>query len=231
MKRSFINAKLREAISFLDAHDFHLPAWATWSPDRWKSAGQEAEEIRLRKLGWDVTDFGSGDYENTGLVLFTIRNGRMTDPPDPFVKNYCEKLLLIGENQVTPTHFHFSKMEDIINRAGGRLVLELWNADRETERLDETTDLDVSIDGMRRTVSPGEPITLSPGESITLPPYVYHRFHGEPAGGTVLGGEVSRVNDDARDNRFLHDLPRFPDIEEDVPPLHLLCTEYPPANS
>lgn len=52
-------------------------------------------------------------------------------------------------------------------------------------------------------------------------------FYGR--GGTVLAGEVSRVNDDTNDNRFLEPLPRFPAIEEDEAPLHLLCTEYPPA--
>ena len=45
----------------------------------------------------------------------------------------------------------------------------------------------------------------------------------------MLVGEVSSVNDDNADNRFLHTLPRFPSIDEDEPPLRLLCTEYPPA--
>jgi D-lyxose ketol-isomerase len=38
---------------------------------------------------------------------------------------------------------------------------------------------------------------------------------------------VSTVNDDAHDNRFLEELPRFPGIEEDAAPVRLLCTEYP----
>jgi len=74
-------------------------------------------------------------------------------------------------------------------------------------------------------------VSLDPGQSITLPPFLYHTFWARQGGGMVLGGEVSRVNDDARDNRFLEPLPRFPEIDEDTPPLHLLCTEYPPVQT
>jgi len=229
MKRGFINARIAEALEYCRKQNFHLPRWARWSPADWARAGHEADEIRQRLLGWDLTDFGSGDYRRCGLLLFTIRNGRLTEPHDPAVKDYCEKLLLIGEQQVTPTHFHWSKMEDIINRAGGRLVLELWNAERTAEGLDEESDVHVSVDGIERTVAAGGQVVLEPGESITLLPYMYHRFYAAAGGGMVLSGEVSRVNDDARDNRFLQRLPRFPAIEEDAPPRYLLCTEYPPA--
>lgn len=228
MKRSFINARLKEAIEFCRRQNFHLPRWAYWTPQQWAAAGHEADEIRRCGLGWDVTDFGSGDYLNCGLLAFTIRNGRLTEKPDPMAKSYCEKLLLTGEGQVTPTHFHWSKMEDIINRGHGRLVLELWNADK-SERLDKTNPVTVSVDGILRTVPAGGKVVLEPGESITLAPFCYHRFYGEKGRGMVLGGEVSRVNDDANDNRFLDSLPRFPGIEEDEPPVHLLCTEYPEA--
>jgi D-lyxose ketol-isomerase len=227
MKRSEINKRIRDGIDFCHGHDFHLPRWAYWSPEEWTRAGSEADEIRQRLLGWDITDFGSGNYLRQGLLLFTIRNGAFSPRPDAMVKDYCEKLLLVDEDQVTPTHFHWSKMEDIINRAGGNLVLELWNADRKTEALDAKTPVTISIDGILKTIPAGGKIVLEPGESITLPPYLYHRFYALKGKGMVLGGEVSRVNDDARDNRFLEPLPRFPAIEEDAPPLHLLCTEYP----
>lgn len=230
MKRSAINGYLRAAVEFCERQNFHLPKWAYWSPADWGKTGYEADEIRERQLGWDITTFGSDDYTKQGLLAFTIRNGELRDQPDRMVKDYCEKLLLVDEGQVTPTHFHWFKMEDIINRGGGRLVLELWNAEPDTEQIDEVNEVIVSIDGIERTVSPGEKVTLDPGESITLPPFMYHRFYGEPGGGMVLGGEVSRVNDDAHDNRFLQSLPRFGAIEEDEPPLFLLCTEYPPAS-
>jgi D-lyxose ketol-isomerase len=229
MKRSEINTRIDLAIAFCDQQKFYLPKWATWSPDDWAEAGPEADEIRQRLLGWDLTDFGSGDYDRKGLLLFTIRNGEISHDGDRMAKDYCEKLLLMGEEQVTPTHFHWAKMEDIINRGGGNMVIELWNADPDTEELDDVNEVTVSVDGIERTVPAGGKVVLEPGESITLPPYMYHTFYGQAGKGMVLGGEVSRVNDDANDNRFLQPLPRFPEIEEDQPVDFLLCTEYPPA--
>jgi D-lyxose ketol-isomerase len=55
---------------------------------------------------------------------------------------------------------------------------------------------------------------------------MYHRFYGEPGKGKVLVGEVSMVNDDTSDNCFLEPVGRFPVINEDVPPLHLLVSDY-----
>jgi len=231
MKRSFIDAMIDEGIDFCRSQNFHLPKWAYWTPEDWARAGSEADEIRQRELGWDVTDFGSGDYANCGLLCFTIRNGVLVDKPDPLAKDYCEKLLLVDENQYTPIHFHWHKMEDIINRSGGNLVIQLWNADRDSEQLDEESEVNVSIDGIRHQVAPGGTVVLEPGESITLEPYMYHTFYAEAGKGMVLSGEVSRVNDDAHDNRFLKPLPRFPAIKEDVPPRHLLCNEYSPAKA
>jgi hypothetical protein len=109
------------------------------------------------------------------------------------------------------------------------MVIELWNADPDTEQLDEVNEVTVSVDGIERTVPAGGKVVLEPGESITLPPYMYHTFYGQAGKGMVLGGEVSRVNDDAHDNRFHEPLPRFPEIEEDEPAKYLLCTEYPAA--
>ena len=228
MKRSQLDTIIDDALTFCKSQNFHLPKWACWTPERWAQAGHEADEIRDHMLGWDVTDFGANDYERTGLCIFTIRNGQFGEK-GLMIKDYCEKLLLIGEQQLTPTHFHWSKMEDIINRGGGRLVLEIWNADRQSEQLDETSPVAVSIDGIVRTVEPGGKVVLEPGESITLAPYMYHNFYAEAGAGRVLCGEVSRVNDDNVDNRFLDELPRFPAIEEDKPARYVLCTEYRPA--
>lgn len=229
MKRSFINTQLAKAIEFCRQQNFHLPKWAYWTSEDWSAAGHEADEIRQRLLGWDVTDFGKGQFDRFGLICFTLRNGELGDNPGPTTKTYCEKLLLVDEGQETPTHFHWSKMEDIINRSGGNLVLQLWNADRLTELLDEGTDVSVRTDGIEHTIRAGGTVVLEPGESITLAPYLYHNFVAEVGAGRVLAGEVSRVNDDVNDNRFLSDLPRFPTLEEDAQPLHLLCSEYPPA--
>ena len=42
----------------------------------------------------------------------------------------------------------------------------------------------------------------------------------------MLVGEVSRVNGSRSDNRFHEEMGRFPAIEEDQPPVHLLVTDY-----
>lgn len=228
MKRSHINEIIKNGIEFCNAQNFYLPKWAYWSAQQWQQAGHEADEIRRCKLGWDVTDFNKGNFLEMGLLAFTIRNGDIADiAENPEGKSYCEKIIIIEEAQLIPTHFHWSKMEDIINRSGGELVIQLWNANRETEAVDETSDVVFSVDGIETTIPAGGTITLKPGESITISSYLYHNFIAKKGCGPVLCGEVSRVNDDNSDNRFSTPLPRFSEIEEDEAPLYLLCSEYP----
>ena len=131
--------------------------------------------------------------------------------------------MLVGVGQVTPMHFHWNKVEDIINRGGGKLDIKLYNA-TEDENLADTAVV-ASLDGVKRQVKAGDVVRLSPGESITLTPRLYHEFWG--AEDRVLVGEVSLVNDDQNDNRFHRTVGRFPLIEEDEQPLHLLTTDYP----
>ena len=114
-------------------------------------------------------------------------------------------------------------MEDIINRGGGVLCIQVWKSD-ENDQLSEK-NFAVQTGGVTRKVSAGEAIRLLAGESITLKPRVYHQFWAEK--GTVVVGEVSQVNDDNPDNRFYEQVGRFPAIEEDEAPLYLLCNEYP----
>ena len=227
MKRSEINGYLAQAIAFCDQFHFKLPPWAYWGPEQWQNVGREANEVRQRMLGWDITDFGFNRFEDIGLLLFTIRNGRLTGEKRLFVKDYAEKMLLVKPGQVTPVHFHWSKMEDIINRGGGKLVLNLWN----TEAVDRSSRVHVSVDGFERSVPAGGEVTLEPGESITLTPFCYHSFKGKLGCGMVLCGEVSRVNNDKKDNNFVDRIPRFPPINEDEAPQHLLCWEYPKAKA
>lgn len=223
VKRSEINAIMRDADAFMKGQGFLLPPFAYWSPADWAAKGDEVREIVDRQLGWDITDFGSGDYQRRGLFIFTIRNGNPADLPKGAGKLYAEKVLIADVGQVTPLHFHWRKVEDIINRGGGKLVIQLYNA-TESEGLADT-DVVVSTDGVRRTVPAGGKVVLAPGESITLPTRLYHAFWAEDA--RVLIGEVSLVNDDNTDNRFYEPVGRFPEIEEDEPPLYLLCTDYP----
>lgn len=223
MKRSEINNIMREAIEFLDRMNFKLPPYAFWGPEEWKDKGAEYDEIRDNMLGWDITDFGSGDYRKVGLLMFTLRNGNFNLPQ--YIKPYAEKLLIVKEEQVTPYHFHWSKMEDIINRGGGNLLVKVYNSTESGEF--GNNPVLVSVDGRNYSVEAGTVIKLTPGESITLPNGQYHKFWGEKGAGTVLVGEVSKVNDDRVDNRFYEKTGRFPQIEEDEAPLHLLCNEYP----
>jgi D-lyxose ketol-isomerase len=223
MKRSEINAIMRSADEFIRGRGFYLPPFAYWTPEQWKTRGKEAAEIVENHLGWDITDFGLGDFEHTGLFLFTVRNGNPANWESMQGKLYAEKIMLVRGEQVTPMHFHWKKSEDIINRGGGRLVIQVYNASAE-DGLAETP-VSVSIDGVRRELPAGEIVMLRHGESITLPPRLYHKFWAE--GGWVLVGEVSMVNDDETDNRFLEPVGRFPAIEEDEAPLYLLCTDYP----
>lgn len=220
MKRSTINTVLRAADAFIRERGFYLPPFAYWTAEDWRTRGPECAEIVTNRLGWDITDFGTGDFARTGLTLFTLRNGH---PREPTRKPYAEKILIVEEGQITPFHFHWRKTEDIINRGGGVLAIQLY-ASTPDELLDESCPIDVSTDGVHRTVAPGHIVTLQPGESITLPPRLYHAFWSEK--GRVLVGEVSSINDDATDNRFLHPIGRFPTIDEDEPPLYLLCTDY-----
>jgi D-lyxose ketol-isomerase len=220
MKRSEVNAIIDDAKSFFAINKFMLPEWASWSPANWKGAYGKCSEIVDNKLGWDITDFGSGDFYRKGLTLFTIRNGNFQKKD----KSYCEKIMIAGEDQVTPMHFHWNKTEDIINRGGGNLVMELYCSTPADTLADDLVT--VSIDGVLVTVNAGEPLILKPGQSICLTPRLYHRFYGEKGRGKVLIGEVSMVNDDDNDNRFFDKVGRFPDIDEDTLPVHLLVNDY-----
>ena len=222
MKRSEINQIMEDAETFIRDRGFFLPPFADWTPADWKRKGAEAREIVENGMGWDITDFGSGDYAKCGLFLFTVRNGGEENVRSMKGKLYCEKIMIVGVDQVTPFHFHWNKVEDIINRGGGKLAIQLYNSTPE-EGL-ANTPVTVRTDGVERVVPAGTTLQLAPGESITLTSDLYHKFWGVE--GRLLVGEVSLVNDDKSDNRFFEPVGRFPAIEEDVPPRHLLTTDY-----
>jgi len=220
MKRSEINQILKSAKAFMAEKQFILPPWASWRVADWKENKEDAREIIENMLGWDITDFGSGDFYQRGLFLFTLRNGKFNVDKKP----YAEKIMIVAENQETPMHYHWSKMEDIINRGGGNLVIDLYNSTPDNKF--DTTPVNFKKDGITGIVKAGGKVVLTPGESICLEQGMYHRFYGEPGKGKVLVGEVSMVNDDASDNCFYESIGRFPVIEEDEEPLHLLVSDY-----
>lgn len=223
MKRSELNRIVNNGMEFVQRMGFKLPPFAYWSLDDWRTKGPEYDEIKDNMLGWDVTDFGSGDFRNIGLLLFTLRNGNFNDPK--YKKPYCERILIVEEEQVLPSHTHYRKMEDIINRGGGNLMMQLYGS-RE-DRKYSADPLTITMDGEQMTVEPGAILRLTPGQSITLVPGQYHKFWGEPGTGTVLLGEVSTVGDDRVDNLFYDTTGRLPEIVEDEQPKVLLFTDYP----
>ena len=168
-----------------------------------------------------ITDFGSGDFEKIGAVLFTIRNG-VHDKPG-VGSPYAEKLILLKDGQYLPCHYHAVKTEDIINRGGARIFMKLYNA-RPDGSVDTESDVHVYSDGILLTVKPGEVFYVEPGDSVRLTPRTYHIFGA--AGGNLIAGEVSSVNDDHTDNYFSEKRPRFPAIEEDCEMLYPLVGDY-----
>jgi hypothetical protein len=223
MRRSDINKAIETAAEFFGRMGFLLPEYAFWAPEKWRECGPEIDEIRDCMLGWDVTDFGSGDFAHIGRTLFTLRNGRHGDPR--YTKIYAEKAIYNPEGQRAPLHFHVSKMEDIINRGGGNVLITVWKAGDDNRPSDEPFVLKIS--GIAREVGPGETLRILPGESICLPPSTFHQFWGEEGTGPSLTGEVSSVCDDKADNYFLEKRERFPAIEEDEPARFTLVHEYP----
>ncbi|PRX34946.1 hypothetical protein SAMN05216257_102580 [Meinhardsimonia xiamenensis] len=224
MKRSEVNEIIREAADFIRAHGFLLPPFAFWSPDELAArAGRDSARIRDHRLGWDITDYGQGRFAELGLTLFTVRNGVKANIARGMGMLYAEKIMISREHQISPMHRHVLKTEDIINRGGATLVLELFHR-AEDGSIDETAPVRVFCDGSERVLKGGEHLALSPGESVTLEPDTWHAFWGE--GGPVLIGEVSNVNDDLTDNIFRDPIGRFSEIEEDEPPIHLLVSDY-----
>lgn len=223
MKRSRINDIIAQSDDMMRSFGFVLPPWAYWTPDEFKARAGEAAAVIEARNGWDITDYGAGDYDKMGLFLFTLRNGRLADLNKGGGMCYAEKLLISKQDQLSPMHTHVIKAEDIINRGGATLVIELFGSDADGA-FDQTAGGTVWCDGLRREYGPGEKLSLAPGESVTLMPGDWHAFWGD--GGDVLIGEVSTVNDDETDNIFRDPIGRFAEIEEDVAPKHLLVSDY-----
>lgn len=223
MKRSEINSAINKAIKFTRELNFILPPIAYWTSEDWETrSSQEYDEVKAAMLGWDVTDFGYGDFKKCGFVAFTMRNGCMGSKK--YKKPYAEKIIISNGNQITPFHFHWHKMEDIINRGGGNLLIQLYNSSPDGKFLSD--QVKVSSDGRNYEAAAGTVVRLKPGESISLYPGLYHKFWAEEGHGPVLLGEVSMINDDNADNRFYDDSPRFTTIEEDEKPAYKLNNEY-----
>ncbi len=224
MKRSEVNEIIRESDKFIRSFGYVMPPFAYWSPEELKArTSSDSKAILQARLGWDITDYGQGKFDELGLFLFTTRNGNQQDLKKGGGMLYAEKIMISRQKQLSPMHRHIVKAEDIINRGGGTLVLELFNSTPDGS-VDEKTDVEVASDGRIVRQKAGGLLKLKPGESVTLLPGNWHAFWGE--GGDVLIGEVSTVNDDLTDNIFREPIGRFSSIDEDEAPLHLLVSDY-----
>lgn len=221
MKRSRVNEILAHGDAFIRSFGYVLPPFAYFSPDELQQ--NDHSMLLERRMGWDITDYGQGNFDELGLFLFTVRNGREADLKSGSGMLYAEKIMISRRDQLSPMHKHFVKAEDIINRGGGTLVLELF-ASAPDGTIDRDADVRVPVDGSLRTLKAGSKLALKPGESVTLLPGVWHAFWGE--GADVLIGEVSTVNDDLNDNDFEMPIGRFSKIDEDAAPKHLLVSDY-----
>ncbi len=165
---------------------------------------------------WDVTDFGLGRWEEASLVLVNL-----AEHPE-----YCEKLMYARVGMETPAHCHHQKKEDIISR-WGTLRIQVWPG-RPGESMPATFEL--LVNGEPRTVESGCCIDLTSGERVTLVPHVYHSF--VPLTDECIIGEVSTANDDLHDNFFIDpEIGRFPEIDEDEPPLLKLISDRSNSHS
>ena len=237
MKRSRANEIIQYTIDALKKASFPLPPFAYYTTEDWKNLGEDEVELVENMLGWDITDFGSGDFDKIGLTIFTFRNGNF-HAKDKYAKPYAEKMLYVMDGQILPYHYHWSKMEDIINRGGGDLELTFYNstpedfADMEGGLAGKPgqfadTDVITQIDGKKIVVPAGGKIILKPGQSVTLMPGQYHTWRGVPDTGDVILFEVSTTNDDNIDNRFHTAGERIPTMEEDEPAKYLMFADYP----
>ena len=139
------------AKNLLDTHHFYLPEFSNWTVADWKRNKGKIETVRKTMLGWDITDYGMGDFKKVGSVLFTIRNGDLND--SNIGTPYAEKIIPIYEGQRLPMHFHSNKTEDIINRGGGVMYIKLYNT-TDDDQPDMENDVQVYMDGILHVVKP-----------------------------------------------------------------------------
>ena len=223
MKRSRINREIKYALKVLEENRFYLPPLAYFDKEDWLAHRDEQHLAIENGMGWDVTDYGHGKFDEFGLCVFTLRNGNMKSRKS--LIPYSEKVLVMKPGQRLPLHMHVTKLEDIINRGGGTLMVQIYHSIDEYT-VDYESEVTVYCDAIEKTVNPGEILELKPGESITIIPGHYHKFWAGTDGEFLIVGEVSTVNDDSIDNRHVEDIQRFVPIEEDEEPIALLKNEY-----
>lgn len=80
--------------------------------------------------------------------------------------------MFVREGQTTPIHFHWHKMEDIINRGGGDLCMNC-GAPTYKEGMTDACSFQNDWDHHDRMRRRGAALAR---QSITFEPYMYHTF-------------------------------------------------------
>ena len=93
MKRSEINSIMKDALELFKEYKICLPDFVLWTPEEWKTKGDEVQEIKDNMLGWDITDYGHGDFYKTGLFLLlnnavARRSNRQSYSGDDFAQTF-----------------------------------------------------------------------------------------------------------------------------------------------
>ena len=104
MKRSEINAALKEMEEMVNKCCFKLPPFCNFTPQDWKEKGGEYDEIRDNMLGWDITDYGLGRFDEVGFSLITLRNGNLK--MDKYTKTYADR----KSTRLNSSHLKLSRM-------------------------------------------------------------------------------------------------------------------------
>ena len=92
MKGSEVNAALRELEAMCEKHRCYLLLFCHFTLEQWRDIGHEYDEVRDCMLGWDITEYGLGNFDKLGFSLITIHNGNRA-MADKYPKVYAEKLL------------------------------------------------------------------------------------------------------------------------------------------
>jgi len=235
VKRSEIDAAIERAIGNANKLGVALPKWADWHPAQFDAG---AEGIRDQRLGWKVIDFGVGDFQHCGLVLFALcapltddfgaplTNSQLVGAYEYPVTAFSRKYLFVQAGQTEPHHFHRQKRrKEVSVVAGGSVHFELAWADSDTA-LSATRDVNIQVDGIWHHLPANGEIDLKPGETITLPANLSHIIKVLPGGCDVILLETSTANNDSSDNIFPFMTPTSKTVVEDAKARYQLLDEH-----
>jgi D-lyxose ketol-isomerase len=234
MKRSEIDAAIERAIGNAKKYGVALPKWADWNPSQFD---ESADGIRHQKLGWKVIDFGAGDFQHCGLVLFALCSPLVDEFGAPLTKPqrvgshdypvtaFSRKYLFVQAGQTEPHHFHRQKArKEVTVVAGAPVRFELaWG---ESDTALSNKDVDVQVDGIWHHLPANGSIVVNAGETITLPGNLSHIISVEGGGADSILLETSTANNDRSDNIFPFMTPTSKPVIEDVKARYQQLDEY-----